>query len=71
MTAETPRASISPRISRTLRRAAVNGAAVVIALVTLFPILWMISTAFKPAREIFSLTPHPLPAHPTTSNFGE
>ena len=39
------------------------------SLVTLFPIFWMISTAFKPATEIYSLTPHPLPAHPTWSNF--
>jgi N,N'-diacetylchitobiose transport system permease protein len=71
MTAETPRATLSPRTAQTLRRVAVNAAAVVIALVTLFPILWMISTAFKPAGEIFSLTPHPLPAHPTTANFHE
>jgi N,N'-diacetylchitobiose transport system permease protein len=69
MTAIPRRPGVSPRTSRTLRRAGVNTLAVVIALVTLFPILWMISTAFKPATEIFSLTPHPLPAHPTTSNF--
>jgi len=49
---------------------AVNACGVLVALVTLFPILWMVSTAFKPAREIFSLTPHPLPAHPTLANFG-
>jgi len=42
---------------------------VLVALVTLFPILWMVSTAFKPASEIYSLTPHPLPAHPTLGNF--
>jgi N,N'-diacetylchitobiose transport system permease protein len=42
---------------------------VLVAVVTLFPILWMLSTAFKPPEEIFSLTPHPLPAHPTLSNF--
>ena len=36
---------------------------------TLFPIFWMVSTAFKPASEIYSLTPHPLPAHPTLANF--
>jgi N,N'-diacetylchitobiose transport system permease protein len=42
---------------------------VLVAVVTLFPIVWMISTAFKPAREIFSLTPHLLPAHPTATNF--
>jgi N,N'-diacetylchitobiose transport system permease protein len=42
---------------------------VLVALVTLFPILWMVSTAFKPAREIYSLTPHPFPVHPTLGNF--
>ncbi len=52
------------------RRWALNGAGLLVALITLFPILWMVSTAFKPAREIFSLTPHPLPAHPTVANFG-
>src|SRR5215475_2908203 len=55
--------------SRTLRRAGLNALGVLVALVTLFPILWMVSTAFKPAREIYSLTPHPLPAHPTLGNF--
>jgi N,N'-diacetylchitobiose transport system permease protein len=29
----------------------------------------MISTAFKPTSEIFSLTPHPVPLHPTLANF--
>ncbi|HEY7260602.1 MAG TPA: carbohydrate ABC transporter permease [Trebonia sp.] len=46
-----------------------NGTALVVALVTLFPIFWMLSTAFKPPKEIYSLTPHPLPAHPTWANF--
>src|SRR5512132_3502351 len=55
--------------SCTLRRAGLNALGVLVALVTLFPILWMVSTAFKPAREIYSLTPHPLPAHPTLGNF--
>jgi len=40
-----------------------------VALVTLFPVLWMISTAFKPANEIYSLTPQPIPLHPTLGNF--
>ena len=47
--------------ARRLRAVALNGTAVLVALVTLAPIVWMISTAFKPQREIFSLTPHPLP----------
>ena len=54
---------------RRVRRAGLNAAAIAVAVVTLFPIFWMVSTAFKPATEIFSLTPHPLPAHPTLGNF--
>jgi N,N'-diacetylchitobiose transport system permease protein len=46
-----------------------NGTGLVVALITLFPIAWMISTAFKPSAEIYSLTPSLLPAHPTTGNF--
>jgi ABC-type glycerol-3-phosphate transport system permease component len=46
-----------------------NGIALVVALVTLFPIFCMPSTAGKPPTEIYSLTPHPLPAHPTWANF--
>ncbi|MGD0062359.1 MAG: ABC transporter permease subunit [Streptosporangiaceae bacterium] len=46
-----------------------NALGVLVALVTLFPIFWMVSTAFKPASEIYSLTPHPFPDHPTLANF--
>jgi N,N'-diacetylchitobiose transport system permease protein len=59
------------RTAKTARRAALNAAGLVVALLALFPIFWMISTAFKPATEIYSLTPHPLPAHPTTGNFSQ
>ena len=52
------------------RRLALNTAGVLVAVVTLFPIFWMLSTAFKPATEIYSLTPRPLPDHWTLSNFG-
>jgi len=48
---------------------ALNAAGVLVAVVTLFPIFWMLSTAFKPATEIYSLTPRPLPGHWTLSNF--
>lgn len=51
------------------RKLALNATGILVALVTLFPILWMISTAFKPQTEIYSLTPHLLPAHPTFANF--
>jgi N,N'-diacetylchitobiose transport system permease protein len=46
-----------------------NVLGLIIALVTLLPIFLMISTAFKPSQEIYSLTPHLLPSHPTLSNF--
>ena len=64
-----PRSVTHKRTSARMCAAALNGAGVVVAVVTLAPIVWMISTAFKPRTEIFSLTPHILPAHPTLSNF--
>jgi N,N'-diacetylchitobiose transport system permease protein len=57
------------RTSRRTRKFALNGVGVIVALVTLFPIFWMVSTAFKPSGELFSLTPHPVPLHPTLGNF--
>ena len=55
--------------TRRARRAGLNLLGLLVALVTLFPIFWMVSTAFKPSTEIYSLTPHPLPDHPTLANF--
>jgi N,N'-diacetylchitobiose transport system permease protein len=49
----------------------VNGLGLLIALITLFPIFWMVATAFKPSQEIYSLTPSLVPAHPTLGNFRE
>jgi N,N'-diacetylchitobiose transport system permease protein len=54
---------------RRVRKTALNTTAIAVAVVTLFPIFWMVSTAFKPATEIYSLTPRPLPGHPTWTNF--
>jgi N,N'-diacetylchitobiose transport system permease protein len=54
---------------RRARRAGLNLLGLLVALITLFPIFWMVSTAFKPATEWYSLTPHPLPSHPTLGNF--
>ncbi|QIQ02028.1 carbohydrate ABC transporter permease [Streptomyces liangshanensis] len=34
-----------------------------------FPLLWLISTAFKPAQELASLHPTWIPEHPTLGNF--
>jgi len=55
--------------SRRTRRIGLNLLALLVVLFTLFPIFYMVSTAFKPATEIYSLTPHLVPAHPTLGNF--
>jgi N,N'-diacetylchitobiose transport system permease protein len=60
---------ITPRASRRSKTISLNGLALLIGLVTLFPIFWMVATAFKPSQEIYSLTPSLLPAHPTLGNF--
>ena len=72
----TAQASVAARSARRpgtagkrARRALLNLAGLLVALVTLFPVLWMISAAFKPPTELFSLTPHPIPLHPTLDNF--
>lgn len=57
------------RLGRASRKAAANLLGLLVALFALFPVLWMVSTAFKPATEIYSLTPHPVPLHPTLGNF--
>jgi N,N'-diacetylchitobiose transport system permease protein len=58
-----------PAAARQARSIGRNGFGLLIALVTLFPIFWMVSTAFKPSAEIYSLTPSLLPSHPTLGNF--
>ena len=50
------------RAARKTRAFGLNALGVLVALLTLFPIFWMISTAFKPSQEIYSLTPRLLPA---------
>jgi ABC-type glycerol-3-phosphate transport system permease component len=57
------------RTAKRARKISLNGFGLLIALTTLFPIFWMISTALKPSQEIYSLTPHLLPTHPTLGNF--
>jgi ABC-type glycerol-3-phosphate transport system permease component len=50
-------------------RAAYDVIGVMVFVVMLFPIYWMVSTAFKPGREILSLTPYWVPAPLTLDNF--
>ncbi len=67
--ARRPRARRPRSWRRLTRRAGLNLLGLLVALVTLFPIFWMVSTAFKPDTEWYTLSPHPLPSHPTLSNF--
>jgi len=54
---------------RTLRRIGVNALALFVFGVMLFPIYWMVATAFKRGSDILSYTPTWFPAHPTLANF--
>ena len=53
--------------ARRLRRIAGIGLAVFVIMV--FPVYWMISTAFKPDDEINSFTPTWFPSEPTLQHF--
>jgi N,N'-diacetylchitobiose transport system permease protein len=57
------------RQKRLARRIGWNVVGLLVAIIFLFPVYWMVSTAFKPGLEIFSLTPHWWPHNPTLSNF--
>jgi ABC-type glycerol-3-phosphate transport system permease component len=54
---------------RRARKTGLNLLGLLVALITLFPILYMVSTSLKPASEIETLTPHLLPTHPTLANY--
>ncbi|MFD4655705.1 carbohydrate ABC transporter permease [Kitasatospora sp. NPDC058444] len=63
-------AAVKPaRNTRGRWRLAANTGAVVLAVVTAFPIFWMVLSAFKPKGEIQSLDPRPWTAHPTLDSF--
>ena len=46
-----------------------NGIAVVLFVVLVFPVYWMVTTAFKPDDEINGRTPTWIPLHPTLGHF--
>jgi N,N'-diacetylchitobiose transport system permease protein len=52
-----------------LGRFGLNALGVAVFLVMIFPVYWMVSTAFKPGRDLFANTPQWFPYHPTLSNF--
>lgn len=53
-----------------LRGQAIYCCAAVLVVLTAFPFLWMISTSFKPLKEIFVYPPYFLPKSFTLANFG-
>jgi N,N'-diacetylchitobiose transport system permease protein len=54
---------------RRVRRAGWNAVGFVVFAVMVFPVFWMISTAFKPDDDIVALSPSWIPLHPTLSHF--
>jgi N,N'-diacetylchitobiose transport system permease protein len=42
---------------------------IVFAIVMIFPVYWVLNTAFKPQSEVLSYSPSLLPTHPTLDNF--
>ena len=51
------------------RRFGVDALGLLVFLVMIFPVYWMVATAFKPGSDIFANTPVWFPTHPTLSNF--
>ncbi len=58
-------------MSRLARRLGWNGAALLLFVVMVFPVFWMISTAFKSNDQINSFDPVWLPRQPTLRHFGD
>jgi multiple sugar transport system permease protein len=56
-------------VSRALVRTLVYAAALGLAAQAVLPLLWMLSTALKPPREVFATPPTLVPAAPTLENF--
>jgi N,N'-diacetylchitobiose transport system permease protein len=46
-----------------------NAVGIAVFVVMVFPVFWMISTAFKPDDEVNSVTPTWFPTHPTLKHF--
>jgi N,N'-diacetylchitobiose transport system permease protein len=56
---------------RRMHRIGWNLLALLVLLVMVFPVYWMVATAFKPGQKVLSYTPQWFPVHPTLSNFSE
>ncbi|MFC6084622.1 carbohydrate ABC transporter permease [Sphaerisporangium aureirubrum] len=56
---------MNPRTAKRLRAFGLNGVAVAVFLIAVFPVYWMVATAFKPNDEIFTTRFIPFPLSPT------
>jgi N,N'-diacetylchitobiose transport system permease protein len=56
---------------RTASRVGINALAMLVFVVMVFPVYWMVSTAFKTGSDIFGYTPTWFPIHATLANFGD
>lgn len=65
--ARAPHANRAPR--PTTGRIVANTLAVLFCLVWIFPVYWMVNTAFKPPYDVTTPTPQFLPRHFTLTNF--
>jgi N,N'-diacetylchitobiose transport system permease protein len=54
---------------RRMRQLGWNVLGLLVLAVMVFPVYWMVATAFKPGQQILSYTPQWVPTHPTLSNF--
>ena len=52
-----------------MKQSAWNVLGIAVFVVLVFPVFWMISTAFKPDDQIIALTPTWIPLHPTLAHF--
>ena len=57
------------RRNRHARQLGWDALGLAVFVVMIFPVFWMISTAFKPNEQIISLTPTWFPLHPTLQHF--
>jgi N,N'-diacetylchitobiose transport system permease protein len=57
------------RRNRRARQLGWDALGLAVFVVMIFPVFWMISTAFKPNDQIISLTPTWFPLHPTLQHF--
>jgi N,N'-diacetylchitobiose transport system permease protein len=70
--APTPVAPVVPRKigrRRRVHKLGWNLLGLVVFAVMVFPVYWMVATAFKPGQQILSYTPQWIPTSPTLSNF--